>query len=287
MFLTTTLLDASAKLASRVNVEQIIDRLVNWSIEVGKDILATVLIYIIGRFVIKQISRLLAKILEKRKLEISVQTFLRSLVSLLLNLVLAFAIISKLGVETTSLAALLASAGVAVGMALSGNLSNFAGGLIILIFKPYKVGDYIETNDASGTVKEIQIFHTILTTLDNKIIYVPNGTLSSDAVTNYSRQVTRRAEWVFGVEYGEDYERVKAVLERIIAADDRILKDPAPFIGLGALSASSVDIKVRVWTKSSDYWDVYFDMNRIVYATFNKEGIGFPFPQLTVHQAKD
>lgn len=287
MFLTTTLLDASAKLASRVNVEQIIDRLVNWSIEVGKDILAAVLIYIIGRFVIKQISRLLAKILEKRKLEISVQTFLRSLVSLLLNLVLAFAIISKLGVETTSLAALLASAGVAVGMALSGNLSNFAGGLIILIFRPYKVGDYIETNDASGTVKEIQIFHTILTTLDNKIIYVPNGTLSSDAVTNYSRQVTRRAEWVFGVEYGEDYERVKAVLERIIAADDRILKDPAPFIGLGALSASSVDIKVRVWTKSSDYWDVYFDMNRIVYATFNKEGIGFPFPQLTVHQAKD
>ena len=287
MFLTTTLLDASAKLASRVNVEQIIDRLVNWSIEVGKDILAAVLIYIIGRFVIKQISRLLAKILEKRKLEISVQTFLRSLVSLLLNLVLAFAIISKLGVETTSLAALLASAGVAVGMALSGNLSNFAGGFIILIFKPYKVGDYIETNDASGTVKEIQIFHTILTTLDNKIIYVPNGTLSSDAVTNYSRQVTRRAEWVFGVEYGEDYERVKAVLERIIAADDRILKDPAPFIGLGALSASSVDIKVRVWTKSSDYWDVYFDMNRIVYATFNKEGIGFPFPQLTVHQAKD
>lgn len=287
MFLTTTLLDASAKLASRVNVEQIIDRLVNWSIEVGKDILAAVLIYIIGRFVIKQISRLLAKIFEKRKLEISVQTFLRSLVSLLLNLVLAFAIISKLGVETTSLAALLASAGVAVGMALSGNLSNFAGGLIILIFKPYKVGDYIETNDASGTVKEIQIFHTILTTLDNKIIYVPNGTLSSDAVTNYSRQVTRRAEWVFGVEYGEDYERVKAVLERIIAADDRILKDPAPFIGLGALSASSVDIKVRVWTKSSDYWDVYFDMNRIVYATFNKEGIGFPFPQLTVHQAKD
>lgn len=287
MLLTTTLLDASAKLASRVNVEQIIDRLVNWSIEVGKDILAAVLIYIIGRFVIKQISRLLAKILEKRKLEISVQTFLRSLVSLLLNLVLAFAIISKLGVETTSLAALLASAGVAVGMALSGNLSNFAGGLIILIFKPYKVGDYIETNDASGTVKEIQIFHTILTTLDNKIIYVPNGTLSSDAVTNYSRQVTRRAEWVFGVEYGEDYERVKAVLERIIAADDRILKDPAPFIGLGALSASSVDIKVRVWTKSSDYWDVYFDMNRIVYATFNKEGIGFPFPQLTVHQAKD
>ena len=286
MFLVT-LLDASSKIASKINVEQILDKLLNWAIEMGKDILAAVLIYIIGRFVIKQINKLLAKILERRKLEISVQTFLRSLVSLILNLVLAFAIISKLGVETTSLAALLASAGVAVGMALSGNLSNFAGGLIILVFKPYKVGDYIETNDASGTVKEIQIFHTILTTLDNKIIYVPNGTLSSDAVTNYSRQVTRRAEWVFGVVYGEDYERVKAVLDRIIAADERILKSPAPFVGLDALSASSVDIKVRVWTKSSDYWDVYFDMNRIVYETFNKEGIGFPYPQLTVHQAKD
>lgn len=286
MFLVT-LLDASSKIASKINLEQILDKLLNWAIEMGKDILAAVLIYIIGRFVIKQINKLLAKILERRKLEISVQTFLRSLVSLILNLVLAFAIISKLGVETTSLAALLASAGVAVGMALSGNLSNFAGGLIILVFKPYKVGDYIETNDASGTVKEIQIFHTILTTLDNKIIYVPNGTLSSDAVTNYSRQVTRRAEWVFGVEYGEDYERVKAVLDRIIAADERILKSPAPFVGLDALSASSVDIKVRVWTKSSDYWDVYFDMNRIVYETFNKEGIGFPYPQLTVHQAKD
>ncbi len=286
MFLVT-LLDASSKIASKINVEQILDKLLNWAIEMGKDILAAVLIYIIGRFVIKQINKLLAKILERRKLEVSVQTFLRSLVSLILNLVLAFAIISKLGVETTSLAALLASAGVAVGMALSGNLSNFAGGLIILVFKPYKVGDYIETNDASGTVKEIQIFHTILTTLDNKIIYVPNGTLSSDAVTNYSRQVTRRAEWVFGVEYGEDYERVKAVLDRIIAADERILKSPAPFVGLDALSASSVDIKVRVWTKSSDYWDVYFDMNRIVYETFNKEGIGFPYPQLTVHQAKD
>ena len=172
-------------------------------------------------------------------------------------------------------------------MALSGNLSNFAGGLIILVFKPFKVGDYIDGQGASGTVKEIQIFHTILATVDNRIIYVPNGALSSNAITNYSKQDMRRAEWVFGVEYGEDYEKVKAVLERIIAADERIPTTPAPFIGLGALSASSVDIKVRVWTKTENYWDVYFDMNKIVYDTFNKEGIGFPFPQLTVHQAKD
>ena len=278
-----TLLNA----ASRVNVEQILDKLLNWGIDAGKSIIGAILIYVIGRFVIKQINRLVCKILTKRKLEISVQTFCRSLVNLLLNLVLVFAIISKLGVETTSLAALLASAGVAIGMALSGNLSNFAGGLIILVFKPFKVGDYIDGNNVSGTVKEIQIFHTILSTVDNRIIYVPNGSLSSNAIVNYSKQDMRRAEWTFGVEYGEDFEKVKAVLEHIIAADARILKDPAPFIGLGALSASSVDIKVRAWAKTDDYWGVYFDMNRVVYETFNKEGIGFPFPQLTVHQAKD
>lgn len=285
-----TLLQATAqaeKAVSKINVEQILDRLLNWGIEVGKDILAAIIIYIVGRFIIKQIGRLVSKILEKRKLEISVQTFLKSLLNILLNLILAFAIVSKLGVETTSFAAILASAGVAIGMALSGNLSNFAGGLIILVFKPFKVGDYIDGQNASGTVKEIQIFHTILATTDNRIIYVPNGALSSNAITNYSKQEMRRAEWVFGVEYGEDFEKVKAVLERIIAADTRILTTPAPFIGLGALSASSVDIKVRVWTKTENYWDVYFDMNKIVYDTFNKEGIGFPFPQLTVHQAKN
>ena len=282
--LNGTFLSAGSK---GVDIEQLLLKLLDWGIEVGKNLLGAIIIYIVGRFIIKQLGRLLARILEKRKLEISVQTFLRSLVSILLNLILAFAIVSRLGVETTSFAALLASAGVAIGMALSGNLSNFAGGLIILVFKPFKVGDYIEGQNANGTVREIQIFHTILTTVDNKVIYVPNGALSSNAITNYNKQETRRAEWVFGVEYGEDFEKVKAVLQRIIDADPRILKDPAPMIALGALSASSVDIKVRAWAKTADYWDVYFDMNKIVYDTFNKEGIGFPFPQLTVHQAKD
>lgn len=279
------LLEASSK----VNVEAVLDKLVNWGIEAGKDIIGAILIFVIGRFVIKQINRLFLKIIQKRKLEISVETFLRSLLSILLNLILAFAIISRLGIETTSLAALLASAGVAVGMALSGNLSNFAGGLIILVFKPFKVGDYIDTETAgvSGTVKEIQIFHTVLATVDNKIIYVPNGVLSSNAVINYSKQDKRRAEWVIGIEYGEDVDKVKKVIEEIIETDTRILKDPAPFIALKALSASSVDIVVRAWTRSGDYWDVYFDMNKKIYDTFNQKGIGFPFPQLTVHQAKD
>ncbi len=279
------LLEASPK----INVEALLDKLANWGVEAGKDIIGAILIFVIGRFVIRQINRLFLKIIRQRKLEISVETFLRSLLSILLNLILAFAIISRLGIETTSFAALLASAGVAVGMALSGNLSNFAGGLIILVFKPFKVGDYIDTSsaDVSGTVKEIQIFHTVLATLDNKIIYVPNGVLSSNAIINYSKQNMRRAEWVIGVEYGEDVDKVKKVIESLIEADTRILKDPAPLIALKALSASSVDIVVRAWAKSEDYWNVYFDMNKNIYDTFNRAGIGFPFPQLTVHQAKD
>lgn len=281
------ILTVALNVTKEADVAKLLDRLINWSIEVGKDVIGALLIYIIGRFIIKQISRLLAKLLEKRKLEVSVQTFLKSLVNLLLNMVMAFAIIGKLGVETTSFAALLASAGVAIGMALSGNLSNFAGGLIILVFKPFRVGDYIDGPGASGTVNEIQIFHTIIATTDNRIVFVPNGQMSSNAVTNYSKMSTRRLEWTFGVEYGEDFDRVKAVLQKIISADSRILTTPEPFIALGELGASSVDIKVRVWVNAADYWDVHFDMNRIVYATFNKEGIGFPYPQITVHQAND
>lgn len=273
--------------ASVINVENLLDRLLTYGIELGKSLLAALVIYIVGRFIIKYIMRFVTSVMVKRKMEISVQTFLRSLLKIVLNLILAFAIISKLGVETTSFAALLASAGVAIGMALSGNLSNFAGGLIILVFKPFKVGDYIEAIGESGTVKEIQIFHTLIATVDNKMIYIPNGSLSSNAVTNYNKQETRRLEWVFGVEYGEDVQKVRAVLQRIIDADPRILTTPAPMIVLKTLNASSVDIMVRAWTKTENYWDVLFEVNELVYDTFNKEGIGFPFPQLTVHQAKD
>lgn len=269
-----------------MELNTIIERLVNLGIDAGKSILTAILIYVIGRIIIKYISKLVATLMEKRKMDISVQTFIKSLVSILLNLVLAFAIIGKLGVETTSLAALLASAGVAVGMALSGNLSNFAGGLIVLVFKPYRVGDYIEGAGVSGTVQEIQIFHTVLLTSDNKMVFAPNGAMSSNAVINYSKKETRRVDFCFGVEYNEDFERVKAVIQRVIASDQRILSTPAPTIELGALSASSVDITVRVWVKSTDYWGVHFWMNRTIYATFNQEGISFPFPQLTIHNSE-
>lgn len=260
-------------------------QLIDSGIQAGGHILKAVIVFLVGRFLIRMLNRLVRRLMDKRNVDISIKTFVRSLVNILLTVLLIVSVVGALGVETTSFAALLASAGVAVGMALSGNLQNFAGGLVILLFKPYKVGDWIDAQNVSGTVKEIQIFHTILTTADNKLIYVPNGALSSGVVTNYSNQTTRRVEWIVGVDYGEDYNKVEKVVREVLAADKRILDDPAPFIALHALDASSVNVVARVWVNSADYWGVYFDINKAIYATFNEQGINFPFPQLTVHQA--
>ena len=267
-------------------VNDFIAKALNSSIELGGRILAALIIFIIGKFLINWANKLFATTLQKRKVDASIQSFLKSIVNITLLVMLFLAVIGKLGIELTSFAALLASVGVAVGMALSGNLSNFAGGVIILVFRPYKVGDYIEASTgASGTVTDIQIFHTVLTTSDNKIIFAPNGAMSSAVVTNYSRKETRRLDFTFGVEYGTDFQQARTILMEIINEDTRILKDPAPFVEVGALADSSVNITVRVWVNASDYWAVNFDMNKNVYATFNEKGISFPFPQLTVHQA--
>lgn len=260
-------------------------QLIDSGIEAGSNILKAVIVFLVGRFLVRMLNRLVKRLMDKRNVDISIKTFVSSLVNILLTLLLVVSVVGALGVETTSFAALMASAGVAVGMALSGNLQNFAGGLVILLFKPYKVGDWIEAQNVSGTVKEIQIFHTILTTADNKLIYVPNGALSSGVVTNYNNQITRRVEWIIGVDYGEDFDKVEKVVSELLATDKRILNDPAPFIALNALDASSVNVVVRVWVNSADYWGVYFDINKAIYTTFNEKGINFPFPQLTVHQA--
>ena len=267
------------------SITKLVDQLITSGVSVGKSILAAIVIYFLGRYIIKGVNKLVARIMDKRQLEPSVRSFLGSLVNITLTIFLIIAVISALGIETTSFAALLASAGVAIGMALSGNLQNFAGGLLILLLKPFKVGDFIEAQGLMGTVKEIQIFHTILTTPDNKVNYIPNGALSNGVLTNYSHQDTRRVEWIIGIEYGEDYEKAKTVVEGVLMADARILKEPKTLVVLGQLADSSVNLTVRAWVNSSDYWDVYFDLNKVIYATFNKEGIGFPFPQLTIHQA--
>lgn len=268
-------------------LEKAINALIEQGAQLGLTLVKALVVFLIGRLVINLINRVVKRVLVKRNIEPSVKTFVESLVNVVLTILLIVTVVGTLGVQTTSFAALLASAGVAIGMALSGNLSNFAGGLVILLLKPYRVGDYIEYLNVGGTVREIQIFHTVLATVDNKIIYIPNGSLSSGVVTNFSHQTTRRVDWTFGVDYGSDYDRVKQVLETIIARESRILSEPAePFVALHALAGSSVNVVVRVWVNSSDYWPVYFDINKIVYETFNAEGIGFPFPQLTVHQAK-
>ena len=267
-------------------INEVISKLIDGSIDLGGRILAALIIFFIGKYLINWANKLFAKMLQNRNVDASIQSFLRSIVNITLLVMLFLTVIGKLGIELTSFAALLASVGVAVGMALSGNLSNFAGGVIILVFRPYKVGDYIEASTgASGKVTDIQIFHTVLTTSDNKVVFVPNGSMSNAVVTNYNRKETRRLQFTFGVEYGTDFEFAKSVLLEIINKDSRILKDPEPLIVVGELADSSVNIIVRVWVNSDDYWNVNFDMNKNVYATFNEKGISFPFPQLTIHKA--
>jgi small conductance mechanosensitive channel len=267
-------------------INEAINKLIDGSINLGGKILGALIIFIIGKFIVNWLNKLFAAMLQKRKVDDSIQSFLKSIVNITLFVMLFLAVIGQLGIELTSFAALLASVGVAVGMALSGNLSNFAGGVIILVFRPYKVGDYIEASTgATGTVTDIQIFHTVLTTPDNKVIFAPNGAMSGAVVTNYSRKETRRVDFLFGVEYGTDFNQAKSIIMEVINKDSRILKDPAPFVELSALADSSVNITVRVWVNAADYWGVNFDMNKNVYATFNEKGISFPFPQLTVHQA--
>ena len=260
---------------------------IKWGVGVSKSILLALAIFFVGRYVIKGINRVVARMMERRNIDQGIKSFLQSFVNIVLTVMLVITVVSALGVDTTSFAALIASAGVAVGMALSGNLQNLAGGLLLLLFKPFKVGDYIEAQGMAGSVKEIQIFHTVITTVDNKDVFIPNGALSSGNVVNYSHNETRRVDITVGVEYGEDIDKVRRVLADLIAQDARILKDPAHAILLSSLSASSVDVQLRVWTSSADYWNVYFELTERIYNEFNRQGIGFPFPQLTVHTAKE
>ncbi|MDO4950078.1 MAG: mechanosensitive ion channel [Bacteroidales bacterium] len=261
-----------------------IQGLLDSGVHVGLRLLGAVVTFVVGRYLIKWLNRLFSSMLQRRRFDPSVQSFLKSLINILLMVMLFLAILGQLGIELTGFAALIASAGVAIGMALSGQLQNIAGGIIVLLFRPYKVGDYISSSGIEGTVMEIQIFHTVVVTADNKVVYVPNGSMSSAMVTNYNRMDKRRVEWVFGVEYGEDLRRVRQVLNDCIVGDKRILTDPKPFIELAELASSSVDVKVRVWVPTADYWNVYFEFNAVVYEAFNEAGIGFPYPHLTINR---
>lgn len=272
---------------SQMNFNDVISQLTSSAVDLGLKIIVALLVYWIGKFLIDLLYKVVKKTLERRNIDASINSFVLSLIRVVLMFVLIITIIGVLGINTSSFVALFASAGVAIGMALSGTLQNFAGGVMILLFKPYKIGDWIEGAGTSGSVKEIQIFNTILTTADNKVIIVPNGKLSNDMIVNYSAGGTRRVDWTFNISYGNDYDKAQEVLRKFINEDKRILQNPAPAVVLGELSASSVDIVVRAWVNGGDYWDVLYDMNERVYKEFAQYGLTFPFPQLDVHITKE
>ncbi|MBS7408809.1 MAG: mechanosensitive ion channel [Alloprevotella sp.] len=276
---------ASAEVTT--NLDIILRKLFELGVTAGKHLLVAALVFVVGRLIIGIINKLVAKLLSRRHIDASVQSFLRSLVKIMLTVLLIISVIGALGVNTTSFAALLASAGVAIGMALSGNLQNFAGGLVILLFKPYRVGDWIEVQGVQGKVQEIQIFHTLLLQADNKVVFIPNGSMSTAVVVNYTRTDTRRVEWTVGIDYGESVDKAKDVILNTIKADQRIQTDPEPAVLVSALADSSVNLTVRVWVKNDDYWPVFHDIYNQIYDQFNAAGISIPFPQQTVHIVKD
>ena len=249
----------------------------------GPKLLGGIAVLIVGGFVIKAINKSVVKILDKRKIDPSLAPFLKGIVSILLKVLLFISVMAMVGVEMISFTALIGAAGLAVGMALSGTLQNFAGGAMILVFKPFRVGDFIDAQGYMGTVSEIQIFNTHLKTVDNKTIIIPNGGLSTGSMTNFSAEPQRRVDWTFGIGYGDDVDKAKLVLKRLCDADERILKDPEVFIAISELGDSSVNFVVRAWVNAADYWGVFFAMNETVYKTFEKEGLNIPYPQMDVH----
>ena len=255
----------------------------DYLVPLGIKILVSILVFIIGRWIIQLIKNRLANGLLKKRADPTLHSFFSNLISFVLNFILIIFIISILGVNTSSLVALLASAGLAVGMALSGTLQNFAGGVVIILFRPFRVGDFISAQGQEGVVKEIQIFNTVVLTVDNKVVHIPNGILSTGVMTIYTKEETRRVDWTYSIAYGDDYDKAKSALLRLCGEDQRILKEPVPFVEISTLNTSSVDLKVRVWVKSADYWPVFFSMNEKVYKELPKEGLHFPFPQVDVH----
>jgi len=270
-----------------MDTEKILEKITDIAVEYGPKLIGAILVLIIGSWIIKIIMKSFSKILDKRNIDDSLKPFLRSIFGILLRVMLIISVLGMVGIQMTSFIAILGAAGLAVGMALSGTLQNFAGGVMILLFKPFRVGDFIDAQGYTGTVKEIQIFNTILTSLDNKTIIIPNGGLSNSSLTNYSVEPLRRVDWTFGIGYGDSVKTARTVISKLAADDTRILKDPELFIGLAELGDSSVNFAVRAWVKAEDYWDVFFDMNEKVYNTFDKEGLNIPYPQMDVHLYKN
>lgn len=269
-----------------MHTEEIIKQLTELAVEYGPKLLGAIFVLFGGSWAIRLIMRGIRKMMERSKLDDSLKPFLKSLFRTILRTLLFISVLGMVGIEMTSFIAILGAVGLAIGMALSGTLQNFAGGVMILLFKPFKVGDVIESQGFIGSVKEIQIFNTFLKTGDNKIIIIPNGGLSNSSMTNYSTEETRRVEWTFGIAYGDSVAKAREIVKKLAEEDPRILKEPEIFTGVSSLADSSVNLLCRAWLDGTNYWGVFFDMNEKVYNAFTAEGINIPFPQMDVHVRK-
>jgi small conductance mechanosensitive channel len=249
----------------------------------GLKVIAAIAVLIVGRWIAKGLTGFTEKMMNKRQVDPTIVSFVANIAYIAVLVFVVLAALGQLGIQTTSFIAVIGAAGLAIGLALQGSLSNFAAGFLMIIFRPFKVGDYIEGAGVSGTVEKIQIFTTQLKTPDNKTIIIPNAKLSSDNIVNYSVKGTRRVELVFGIGYGDDIDHARQVIESVIGQDDRVLEDPAPAVVVSELADSSVNFKVRVWTSADDYWGFYFDTTEKVKKQFDAVGISIPFPQRDVH----
>ncbi len=277
-------LAAGIEKLSSLSFEDIITQLLDNAVKFGLHILAAIVIYVIGAWIIKRINKMTRSVFTRRKIDPSLASFLNSFISISLTVILIIITISALGVNTTSFAALLAASGVAIGMAMSGTLQNFAGGVMLLLFKPFKVGDFIDAQSYSGTVKAINITTTSITTPDNKLIIIPNGNLVNGIINNYSSMGIRRCDWKIGISYGDDTDVAKKTILDLLDSDPRVLKEPAkPFAAVNSLDDSAVTLVARAWVKSEDYWGLFYDINEKIYKEIPKAGLSFPFPQMDVH----
>jgi small conductance mechanosensitive channel len=256
-------------------------------VEYGTSLIVAIAVIVIGFWLVKRIHKLIARLFVKKDYDPSLESFLLSAITITLKVLVIITALSQLGIQMTSFVALLGAAGLAIGMAFSGTLSNLAGGVMILFFKPYKIGDFIEAQGEIGHVRELQIFNTILLTLDNKTVIIPNGPMANGNMTNYSSQSNRRVDFTVGIAYGDDYDTAKETLLGFVKDDPRIIDEEDNFIGLMELADSSVNLTLRVWCKSDDYWDVYFKMNERIYKEFGGKGLNIPFPQMDVHVKND
>lgn len=266
-----------------LDMQEMLSHLAEQAIWVFVKILIALAFYFVGRWLIRRILRLLDRMFERKGVDISIRPFIRNTASVVMILVLVLVVVQTLGVNVTSLIAIFSAATLAIGMALSGTAQNFAGGVMILAVKPYRVGDYITAQGQSGTVQEIKLFSTVITTVDNQTIYIPNNVIATGIIDNYSTATTRRTDWSLALSYGDDVEVARRVILEMLSADERILKEPAPVVWLNALEDSCIRLTVRAWVKNSDLWEVFFEYNERFYKELPKAGLRFPFPQLDIH----